>query len=65
MVCVIAVGQGPAAAEWKDVLSRAQQCEALGQGRKQLRKLMVALYGGHSAYHDTKARFRIDSTYQV
>ena len=46
-------------------MSKAQQCEALGQGRKALRKLMIIVYGGHSAYHDTKTGLRIEAAHQV
>ena len=52
-------------AEWKDVLSDAQQCDQLGKGRKPLRKLMLQLYGGHSAYHDAKANTRLTQAYKV
>ncbi len=50
---------------WKEVLSEAQRCEQLGKGRKSLRKLMLLLYGGHSAYHDAKAHTRLAQAHKV
>lgn len=58
-------GEGADAARWKAVLAEAQQCEVLGHGKKALRKLTIAVFGGHSAYHDMKARSRIELTCQV
>ena len=52
-------------AEWKEALSQAQQCEQLSKGRKPMRKLMLQLYGDHSAYHDAKAHTRLVQAYQA
>ena len=51
--------------EWKEALSQAQQCEQLSKGRKPMRKLMLQLYGDHSAYHDAKAHTHLVQAYQV
>jgi len=52
-------------AVWKELLGQAQQCEQLSKGRKSMRKLMLQLYGGHSAYHDAKAHTRLTHAHKV
>ena len=52
-------------AVWKELLGKAQQCEQLNKGRKSMRKLMIQLYGGHSAYHDAKAHTRLTHAHKV
>lgn len=52
-------------AVWKELLSKVQQCEQLSKGRQSMRKLMLQLYGGHSAYHDAKARTRLTHAHKV
>ena len=52
-------------AVWKELLGKAQQCEQLSKGRKSMRKLMLQLYGGHSAYHDAKAHTRLTHAHKV
>lgn len=63
--CRAAAAQADDSAEWKAVLSDAQQLERLSKGRKPLRKLMLQLYGDHSAYHDARAHTRLVQAHQV
>lgn len=53
------------AGEWKEALSEAQQCDQLAKRSKPMRKLMLHIYGGHTAYHDAKAHTRLTLAYQV
>ena len=52
-------------AAWKAGLSEALQCEQLSKSRVSMRKLMLQLYGGHSAYHDAKAHTRLYHAHKV
>ncbi|KAL0024070.1 hypothetical protein WJX79_002966 [Trebouxia sp. C0005] len=67
----LAAAAGPQIAEktdvavWKELLSKVQQCEQLSKGRQSMRKLMLQLYGGHSAYHDAKARTRLTHAHKA
>lgn len=40
-------------------------CEQLGKGKKPMRKLLLHIYGGHTAYHDAKAHARLTQTHKV
>lgn len=51
--------------EWKVALSEAQHCDQLAKTRKPMRKLMLHIYGGHTAYHDAKAQNRLTLAYKV
>ena len=57
--------QGSKVEEWQEVLSGAQQCDQLARRRKPVRKLMLHIYGGHTAYHDAKAHTRLTLAYKV
>lgn len=57
--------QGNKVEEWKEVLSGAQQCDQLARRRQPVRKLMLHIYGGHTAYHDAKAYTRLTLAYKV
>ena len=57
--------QGSKVEEWKEALSETQQCDQLAKRRKPVRKLMLHLYGGHTAYHDAKALTRLTLAYKV
>ena len=51
--------------EWRQVLCQALACEELSACRKSIRRVLLLVCGGHSAYRDAKATYTLLTAIRV